>query len=556
MQQMENTSSSRARLLLTPAAIFFVSLILFTYGLQQQEIIGFDSRFYLFALEMWRHGISYFPTTYHRFYPDYPVTSTLFIYLFAQLLGNLDKYTAVLPSAIMASLTLVFTYLIGAARDRRLGWYAVLYLLMTFAFFKSARAIALDFYPTAITAACFYLIYTATLRHAPRRALWVFPLFLVGFVFRGPIGLVIPTGVVCIYYLINHEFKKFFITGFFSFTLLLIATILLLLFAYHMGDQDFMQAVLRMQILGRMQDSSIPFYFYFVKSMSEYAPIFPFACLVMGGVFYQLKIKKNPLPDMKLLLMLCGWLLVILIGMSIPGDKKIRYILPLAPAAALLAAYPLITTTSEKYFLFLRACMWRLFLFMPLLGTLGIIALHYYSDQRVFHFPVEYTQLILFLLCLQLINYFIFYFNKYFLLMLIATMSMLSWQYAVIEPIEWSLNKARDFIQQIEVTRLEKNADLVFYRMQPDGFAIKYLINMSQEAQPFFVQNPEDLLTLPKPAFFVARAKQFAALPKNITRRMQIIAQDKVGHISLIVFQVKEKNSKSNGNINHQKEKA
>src|SRR3990167_2636838 len=71
--------------------IFLGSLFLFTWGLSDQEVISFDSRFYLFALEMWRHGLSWFPTTYHQPYPDYPALSTIFIYLAAWLAGGLNK---------------------------------------------------------------------------------------------------------------------------------------------------------------------------------------------------------------------------------------------------------------------------------------------------------------------------------------------------------------------------------------------------------------------------------------------------------------------------------
>src|SRR5690242_19905786 len=82
--------------------LFFSSLILFTWGLHSKEVIGFDSRFYLFAQEMWRYGVSWFPLTYHQPYPDYPASSTFVIYLFACLFGGVTKFSAVLPSAILA----------------------------------------------------------------------------------------------------------------------------------------------------------------------------------------------------------------------------------------------------------------------------------------------------------------------------------------------------------------------------------------------------------------------------------------------------------------------
>ena len=41
-----------------------LALLLFIAGNWHQAIIGFDSRFVLFAQEMLRHGPSFFPTTY------------------------------------------------------------------------------------------------------------------------------------------------------------------------------------------------------------------------------------------------------------------------------------------------------------------------------------------------------------------------------------------------------------------------------------------------------------------------------------------------------------
>src|SRR3989344_2953414 len=102
--------------------IFCLGLLVFTIGLSNQEIIRFEARFYLFAVEMWRHGLTWFPTTYQQPYPDYPVTGTLFIYLFSKLFGNLNKLTAVLPSAIASAMVLATTYLIGALHSRRWGF--------------------------------------------------------------------------------------------------------------------------------------------------------------------------------------------------------------------------------------------------------------------------------------------------------------------------------------------------------------------------------------------------------------------------------------------------
>ena len=44
--------------------IYLVALLLFTFGIWDQQPQGFDGRWALFLQEMFRHGASLFPTTY------------------------------------------------------------------------------------------------------------------------------------------------------------------------------------------------------------------------------------------------------------------------------------------------------------------------------------------------------------------------------------------------------------------------------------------------------------------------------------------------------------
>ena len=184
--------------------IFCLGLMVFTIGLSHQEVVRFESRFYLFAMEMWRHGPSWFPTTYQEPYPDYPATGTLLIYLFSKLFGSMNKLTAVLPSAIASAVVLTTTYLIGALHSRRWGFFAVCFLMFTVAFMTESRTISLDNYTTAITTLCFYLAYSASLSKKSPSIVLMAILLIVGFAFRGPIGLVTPAGVLCVFYLLEN----------------------------------------------------------------------------------------------------------------------------------------------------------------------------------------------------------------------------------------------------------------------------------------------------------------------------------------------------------------
>lgn len=516
--------------------LFFGSLILFTVGLSTQEIIGFDSRFYLFIQEMWRYGLSFFPMTYHQPYPDYPASSTAVIYLIAKLFGGVNKLAAVLPTAILAAATLTLTYNIGSLQHKRWGFAAAMLMLLTSAFIKSARGISLDMYPTAITTACFYLIYSADKENKPQRAHWIYPLLFLGFAFRGPIGLVVPAGVICSYYLINQNFKKFFLSGLIAFLLLSICTGLLLALAHHVGGESFMQDVLRMEILGRMDNHFLPRYFYFTNSFASYALVYPLVWLTLGGVVFYAWRARDFSDDKKFIWQLVGWMLIIMIGMSIPDDKKVRYVLPMLPAIALIAAYPLVAPSSQRYFVLLRKIYTQIWLVFPFLLILLTLAAARYLNIN--------TSAIYIFVLLQIINLmaaYLFKIPRENIFLGIAALSFVIANIMIVEPLQLKIERARDLVISVETQRIHDHAQLVFYREKPDGLPIKYLINMKNDDQPVFIANEKALVDFPERAYFITSESYYAALPQHLAAAFKVIARDTLGHIKVVIFTNKQR---------------
>lgn len=515
--------------------LFTLSLLLFTLGLGSQEITGFDSRFYLFVQEMFRYGLSWFPMTYHQPYPDYPASSTFIIYLASLFFGGLNKWVAVLPTAILAAMTVSMTYLIGSLHDKHYGYCAAVFVLLTSAFVKSARSISLDMYPVVIATLCFYLLHSAEIKNKPAREFWVYPLLLLSFVFRGPIGLVIPAGVVCAYYLLAKNFRKLLVAGGIAFLSLAACTALLLALAYHEGGLVFMQNVLRMEVLGRMDNPFLPKYFYLSNSFKSYALIYPLAFLVL------LAVLRNACLNKKLLLQLFAYAMVILIGMSIPDDKKIRYVLAMTPAIALIAALPF----SASGLVFLRALIRRFLLVFPLILLLLFIAASYSMKRPEYFFFIHFRAIIFILAALQMVNLIALFFcvdikiREKIILTLAAT-SFMTVHIMVAEPVQLAIDKSRDFVASIEAKRLQKGARLVFYRELPDGLPIKYLINMNSNDQPEFIPEEQALLKYEKTAFFVASTSYYNELPKDIAQKFSVLAENTLGHVRVIVFTRKE----------------
>ena len=260
-------SALRATIRHQSLGLGLLALVLFIVGNWHQAIIGFDSRFVLFAQEMLRHGPSFFPTTYGQPYADYLATSTLLTWLLSLPLGQVTSLTAWLPTAVASALIVVLVYRLTAPYSPRWGLLSIAMLLLSSTFISETRAVSLDQMLAAVALAVFYLGYAHDHFAAAKRLHWVFLLLLLGFAIRGPIGLVIPTGVLCSYYLINRQWRQLFSFGLLALALLAACVGLLLLLAKLSGGENFMHDVIRMQFLGRMDGSEgsggVLYYFQF-----------------------------------------------------------------------------------------------------------------------------------------------------------------------------------------------------------------------------------------------------------------------------------------------------
>lgn len=497
--------------------LFFLGLIIFTIGTCHEEIVGFEARFYLFAVEMWRHGFSFFPTTYGQPYPDYPGTSTALILLAAKLFGGLNKLTAILPSAIAAALTLVVTYLLGATESRKWGWYAAGFLLFTNAFLMISRSLALDSYVTLFTTFSFYVAYSAKLQQK-KMPLWVLlMLFACSFAIRGPLGLIIPTGVTCVFYLLEKDFKNFFLAGFSAFVLLLVLSATLLGLAYHVGGKAFLQDVLRMEVFGRMQEMRTPSHtFYFVESIGAYAVTYPLCVLMLPALLPRLS-------ELKFIRSLLGWVLIILLGLSLPADKKVRYILPVAPALSLIAAYLFVMQSPRFYLRSVKFVFGLLYRFFPLLGLCGV----WFLALR--HIEVNYSALVFVLVIAQLLM--LFFWRREWTFFL-AVLSFVVFYVLVVEEIDLQSNKTRDFVQSVEDLRFTQHAKLVFFAEGTDGVVIKYMADMPREDMPLFIS---DVKKIPQNSFVLISSEKYQAMNEKDRANLQVIQQGKIGHEEFLI---------------------
>jgi 4-amino-4-deoxy-L-arabinose transferase-like glycosyltransferase len=486
-----------------------LALLLFIAGNWHQAIIGFDSRFVLFAQEMLRHGPSVFPTTYGQPYADYLATSTLLTWLVSLPLGQVTSLTAWLPTAIASAFIVTLVYRLTAPYSQRWGLLSIALLLLSSNFISETRAVSLDQMLAAIALAVFYLGYAHDHFRSAKRLHWLYLLLILGFAVRGPIGLVIPTGVLCSYYLINRQWRQLFSFGLLALALLVACVGLLLLMAKLSGGESFMQDVIRMQFLGRMDGSegSSGMLYYFTSSLGNYALAYPMALLVLLAMV--LSGRRAPGPALQLVWYCAAAGLLVMVGLSIPQAKKARYVLPMLPMAAIIAAYPF-QVAHGRLFAGLRGLMLGIWTLLPTLLIVGLLLARPRYPEQLSHLGWVLGVLggLQVLALVTLFKSRLRAVGPAFAAVLAVWASYI----LVVEPLERSIYDTRTFTLQVHEQVMQQRAPVVLHGLGKDAKAIKYMVNLDCDQVPLFTQQAADLKPLQGPAWLVMSQVDYEGL--------------------------------------------
>lgn len=508
-----------------------LALLLFLLGVWKQPFVGFETRFAVFAQEMLRHGPTLFPTTYGRPYPDYPVSSTILIWLCSLPFGAVTKFSAVLPTALASSIIVIFSYRLFATDSRRWALLAVGFEFLTVSFLAEARSISVDQMVSAITVCAFYLTYAAHRERAPVPMGRLALLLVAGFLIRGPIGVVVPAGVVLSHALVTGDRRTIVRFSIYSgATLVLCGTALWGLARLAYGDA-FAGDIVRMQVLGRFAESEpLPRSYYFVSSFGNYALSYPVAVLVAAGVLFSRFRPAISGPSdgcgernevggghdrTSFLLLLVAWVAIVFVGLSIPETKKVRYVLPAVPALAGLAAYPFVVFADRAAFIqWLRRGIELVLLALPAVAAvfflwkrsvLGGYDIHIGQATAVFT--------ALFVVALIVVVRLRHHAARRTMgLMLTSIVLALYTVMAIVEPANLRLHDTSRFVQRIEALCVAQPGNLVFFKENPDGFPIKYLVNVNRDLMPEFAADVDVLRDFPMPVWVLTREKNLDTL--------------------------------------------
>jgi 4-amino-4-deoxy-L-arabinose transferase-like glycosyltransferase len=486
-----------------------LALLLFSAGVYQQAPIGFDSRFVLFAQEMLRHGPSFFPTAYGQPYADYSSVTTVFIWLLSLPFGQVNSLSAWLPSAIAGAVIVTLIYRLLAPWSTRWACLSIALMLLTNTFVTETRAVSQDLMLAAVAFAVFYLGYAADHFDAKRRWPLIFALLVLGFGIRGPIGLVIPTGMLCSYYLLNRDYKRLIGFGLAAALLLAVCIALLLWLARISGGPDFMQDVIRMQFMGRMDGSegASGSLYYFTSGLGNYALGYPLALLVLIAVW--LNRPRQTGAALRLLQYACAAGLIVMLGLSIPQAKKARYLLPMLPMAAIVAAYPFAQVQGRVFF-WLRGLMQGLWLLTPALLFGGLLMVQNRFAGQLHSVAPALIVLVL----LQAVGLAALCKSRWRAqtLAFSAVLAVWSAYILLLEPLQRELYNTQAFSRAVFELVKTAPAPLVLHGMGKDAKGIKFMVNIEQDLHPQFTESTQALENLASPAWLVMDLDHYKAL--------------------------------------------
>ncbi|HAA40870.1 MAG TPA: hypothetical protein DCE36_12445 [Pseudomonas sp.] len=529
------------RFRLESLGIFLFALLLFTLGIWDQQPQGFDGRWALFLQEMFRHGASLFPTTYGQPYADYPGTATFFSYVFARLFGAPNHLANVLPTALASAgvVALIYRLLVPASRPWAL--LTVLLTLLTTQLLEKSRSVCLDQMVALLCVGSFYLLHSGERLGSRLRQLAVFPLFILGFAIRGPLGLIEVCGVVCVYWALGspgRRVRQVLIHGIVGLVLLAACWWLLVKLARISGGDGFADEVFKMQVGGRLDESGEPFYFYFQLSLYRYFPVVPLALVTLVALRHRWVERFDDPVQLVVRLGACG--LMILLGLSVPHFKRAYYILPMVPMFAAVAAYGLLQ--AQGWLLGVRRGYEWLVAALPALCVVAVFVCRHGWQKHGYWPNVSLPLLIAVLLVLQVAALGVWRRPQRLVwLSLVALAAQWLVLVAVVEPAKDLQFDTRGFVGQVEALRVKQPGTLVFLNLGRDTWAVRYMMNLDHDEQPVFIAGNEvgRLDALPRPAWVIVARRETALLPGTPLDRLQPSLEGRLNDNPLVVFLLK-----------------
>jgi 4-amino-4-deoxy-L-arabinose transferase-like glycosyltransferase len=333
--------------------LFFAIIAFYFYGLSHLPFVGADEpRYAEVAREMYLGRDLITPTLGGHPWFEKPVLLYWLIIASFSLFG-ISEWAARLGPAISGLLTIAAVYSLGKRVEttssdlklRGLGSTSALITASTAGIMVFSRGASFDIVVTmTITWALSCFLVSELDGNEKRRQLWLagFYLFVgLSLLAKGLVGIVIPFGVVAIYYILRRELpvRRLFLSLVWGMPLGLAVSAIwyapvIARHGWPFIHEFFIEHHFARYVSDKYHHSQ-PIYYYLLILVPM---SLPWTALLIAGVVearsWQWSAED---PQNKLRVFALAWVLVPLIFFSFSGSKLPAYILPVLPAAALIA---------------------------------------------------------------------------------------------------------------------------------------------------------------------------------------------------------------------------
>jgi 4-amino-4-deoxy-L-arabinose transferase-like glycosyltransferase len=256
----------------------------------------------------------------------------------AEVFGEVDEFTLRLPSAAAGIASVLFVYLLVVPyAGRRRARLAGLLLATTFVVFWSARQVQMDLLLAACTLAAVLGATRAIDRLWAPAAGWGLAGVAagLGFLAKGPVGLICPALVVVPCVAVTGRARELarpaVLLGCIAFVIVVAPWYLML---WARGETAFLSELLVRQNFLRFVepwDHQAPWWYYLEYFWIDMAPWSWFVPLAFG-------LKPDDEGEQRLHRLAWSWIIAVVFFFSLSASKRSPYILPVAPAVAVLVA--------------------------------------------------------------------------------------------------------------------------------------------------------------------------------------------------------------------------
>jgi len=332
-------------LLATTAVVYF-------YGLGRAPFVGADEpRYAQVAREMFQRGDAVTPTLGGRTWFEKPAL-VYWAAMAGYKLFGVAEWTARLGMACAGLLTVFLVgWIAKRVEEREVGRADWLRLSAGATAATSAglivfsRGVNFDVFVTMTVACALAFFFAAELETALRARAWLLAGFYAGMgaalLAKGLIGVVIPVGVVALYYLLRRRWPEMWKSAFWGFLITFAVAALwyapvIARHGWTFVDEFFVKHHFARYLSNKYHHPQ-PFWFYFAIIP---ALMLPWSAFLASGVFQARRWNWRGGEDDalgKLRLFALAWVLFPLLFFSVSGSKLPGYILPALPGAALLA---------------------------------------------------------------------------------------------------------------------------------------------------------------------------------------------------------------------------